>query len=253
MATPSRDYSSRWERSGLTHDHVAYRIRPIHEDDAARERAFITALSAGARYTRMMCARREPVATLVEALVEVDYDHSMAFVALVGGGAQAHIIGIARYAGDQAGGGEFAVAVLDQWQGRGVEGTLSKYLLVYARQHGVRSLHATLFATNRAMIELAQRLGMPPQLDPQDSTLMTASRSLERKTRAGVREACLDTHNRVRLQRTARHAIVPRRLLGDCSAQAARPLDGMAAPAAPANPSRGTPALPSDGAEPAFS
>jgi acetyltransferase len=186
MATPSRDYSTRWERSGLTHDHVAYRIRPIHEDDAERERAFITALSAGARYTRMMCAMREPAAALVEAMVEVDYAPSMAFVALVGAGAEERIIGIARYAGDGSDSGEFAVAVLDEWQGRGVAGTLSKYLLVYARRHGVRSLHATMFSTNYAMIKLAQRLGMRPYLDPQDPTLMTASRTLEPKTGDGA-------------------------------------------------------------------
>lgn len=178
MVTRSRGYPNRWERGGLTRDHVAYRIRPIRADDAARERAFIMALSADARYTRMMCAMREPVAALVEELVDVDYAHSMAFVALVGAGAEERIIGIARYAGDEAGSGEFAVAVLDEWQGRGVAATLSKYLLVYARRHGVVRLHATMFATNRAMIGLAQRLGMPPHLNPQDPTLMTASRTL---------------------------------------------------------------------------
>jgi GNAT superfamily N-acetyltransferase len=88
-----------------------------------RKRAFTMALSAGARYTRMMCAMREPAAALVKALVDVDYAHNMAFVALVGAGAQERIIGIARYAGDEADSGEFAVAVLDEWQGRGVAGT----------------------------------------------------------------------------------------------------------------------------------
>lgn len=41
-----------------------------------------------------------------------------------------------------------------------------------------RSLHATMFATNHAMIKLARRLRMPPHLDPRDRTLMTASRTL---------------------------------------------------------------------------
>jgi len=178
MATPSGGYLTHWERSGWTRDHVAYRIRPIRENDAARERAFIMALSPDARYTRMMHAMREPAAALVEQLVDVDYARSMAFVALVGDGAEERIIGIARYAGNEAGSCEFAVAVLDEWQGRGVAGTLSKYLLVYARRHGMRSLHATMFATNRAMIELAHGLGMTPHLSPQDPTLMTASRTL---------------------------------------------------------------------------
>ena len=171
-------YANRWERGGLTRDHVAYRIRPIRRDDAARERAFIMALSAEARYSRLMGVMREPMTDLVQAMVDVDYVHSMAFVALVGTGAEERIIGVARYAGEGPNRGELAVAVLDEWQGRGVAGTLSKYLLVYARRHGVRSLHATMFATNRAMIELAKRLRMAPQLNPRDPTLMEASRTL---------------------------------------------------------------------------
>lgn len=162
----------------MTRDHVAYRIRPIREGDATRERAFIMALSPDARYTRMLCAMREPAGTLVEQLVHVDYAYNMAFVAVVGDGADERIIGIARYAGDGIQSGEFAVAVLDEWQRRGVATALSKYLLVYARQQGVRRLHATMWATNRPMIELAQKLGMSVHLNPQDPTLMTASRGL---------------------------------------------------------------------------
>ncbi len=178
MPVASRDFPSGWERSGLTRDHVMYRIRPIREDDAARERAFIMALSPESRYTRMMCAMREPLAALVERLVYVDYTRNMALIALVGFGGAERIIGIARYAEDTAGSAEFAVAVLDEWQRRGVAGTLSKYLFVYARRHGIRHLHATLLATNQAMIKLARRLGLCVRLDPQDSTLLAASRSL---------------------------------------------------------------------------
>jgi GNAT superfamily N-acetyltransferase len=179
MKSPPHTRADPWERTAFTRDHVAYRIRPIRGDDAARERAFIMALSPDARYSRMMCAMREPMAALVEALVDVDYAYSMAFVALVGAGAEERIIGIARYAGDETDSdGEFAVAVLDEWQGRGVASTLSKYLLVFARRHGVRSLHATMFATNYAMIKLARRLRMPPRLDLRDPALMTAARTL---------------------------------------------------------------------------
>lgn len=197
MKSPPRDYRNPWERSGFTRDNVAYRIRPIRADDAARERAFIMALSANARYTRMMCVMREPVASLVQALVDVDYTHSMAFIALVDEGAEERIIGIARYAGDEADSGEFAVAVLDEWQGRGVAGTLAKYLLVYARRQGVRNLHATMFANNYAMIKLARRLRMPPHLDPRDSTLMTASRTLVKERCGGTGSASWNLSNTI--------------------------------------------------------
>ncbi len=171
-------YPAGWERSALTRDEAAYRIRPIRPDDAPRERAFIMELSPESRYTRMMFATCEPTADLVERLVHVDYLHNMAFVAVVGTGAEERIIGVARYCEDGTSGGEFAVAVMDAWQARGVAVALSELLFDYARLHGVLELHATMLATNAHMIELAHWLGMDTHRQADDPTLVTASRRL---------------------------------------------------------------------------
>jgi GNAT superfamily N-acetyltransferase len=150
-------------------------MRPIRPDDAPRERAFIMELSPESRYTRMMFAIFEPAAELVERLVHVDYLRNMAFVAVVAAGAEERIIGVARYCEDGASGSEFAVAVMDDWQARGVAVVLSELLFDYARVHGVRDLHATMLATNTHMIELAHWLGMTTRRQPEDPTLVTAS------------------------------------------------------------------------------
>jgi RimJ/RimL family protein N-acetyltransferase len=177
---PSRSSPIRWERKGLTHDGIAFRIRPICADDAARERRFVQSLSPDARYARLMYTVSEPPEAWVARWVDVDYALTMAFVALMGSGADERIIGVARYAGTEVGDCEFAAAVLDEWQRRGVASLLSKYLFVYARRHGVQRLTATMFANNLAMIELAKKLGMSPHCTPAEPTLMTASRSLSR-------------------------------------------------------------------------
>lgn len=176
MTAGLSQYPIAWERSALTRDRMPYRIRPIRADDAARERAFIMELSPGSRYTRMMAAMREPAAALVERFVVVDYHRNMAFVAVLGQGAEEHIIGVARYCEDGLSGGEFAVAVLDYWQRRGVAAALSVLLFDYARVQGIRRLHATILATNSPMIELAHWLGMTTRPDAEDSTLIGASR-----------------------------------------------------------------------------
>lgn len=162
----------------LTRDNVAYRIRPIRPDDAARERAFIMALSPQSRYTRMLHAVSEPATALVERFVHVDYARNMAFVAVLGHETDERIIGIARYTEDGPSRGEFAVAVMDEWQARGVAASLSSLLFDFARSQGVKNLHATILATNHAMIELAHWLGMMTCPDPTDPTLMRASFSL---------------------------------------------------------------------------
>ncbi|MGD0503431.1 MAG: GNAT family N-acetyltransferase [Steroidobacteraceae bacterium] len=178
MAATSPPYPIAWERAALTRDNVAYRIRPIRPDDSARERAFIVELSPESRYTRLMTAMREPTAALVERLVHVDYQRNMAFVAVLGAGTEERIIGVARYCEDRVSGSEFAVVVMDDWQARGVAVALSELLFEYARAHGVRDLHATMLATNTHMIELAHWLGMTTHRQPDDPTLVTASRRL---------------------------------------------------------------------------
>ena len=178
MAADPPAYPLGWERTVLTRDNAAYRIRPIRSDDGARERTFIKALSPESRYTRVLHSMSEPTEAMIERLVHVDYVNSMAFLAVVGEGSDERIIGVARYTEDAPARGEFAIAVMDEWQTRGVAGTLSKILFAYARLRGVQSLHATVLATNHTMIELAQWLGMLTRPHPQDWTLVEASCSL---------------------------------------------------------------------------
>ncbi|HTV95644.1 MAG TPA: GNAT family N-acetyltransferase [Steroidobacteraceae bacterium] len=169
-------YPRGWERAAITRDGESYRIRPIREDDADRDRAFIRTLSPEARYRRMMISMRDPSPDLLEHLVHVDYLRDMAFVAVLG--QEERIIGVARYADDGTPSKEFAVAVLDEWQARGVAATLSLLLIEYARAHGVGAFHALIMASNQPMIDLARWLGMSTSLDTQDRTMVRASRTL---------------------------------------------------------------------------
>lgn len=166
------------ERIALTRDGSCYRIRPIRADDADRERAFIAQLSPESRYMRLMYSLRDPTEAFVERLVHVDYHTSMAFVAVIGERTHERIIGVARYAMDGAAQAEFAVAVMDDWQARGVGMTLSGLLFEYAQAQGVRNVHATMLAANHHMIELAHGLGMLTQRQAEDPGLITAARAL---------------------------------------------------------------------------
>lgn len=179
------EYPSAWERAAHTLDGAEFRIRPIKPTDEQLEREFIVGLSPESRYRRMMCAMREPSAELVHRFVTVDYCRDMAFVALVdtpsaaGAEPTPHFIGVARYA-SQAGspGGEFAIAVTDAWQSRGVGTALMQVLLDYAREQGIHDLHGEILPTNTPMLELARYLGMQTRLSDSSATLITASRDL---------------------------------------------------------------------------
>jgi acetyltransferase len=172
-------YPADWQRTAHTLDGVEYRIRPILATDEQLEHDFIVGLSPESRYKRMMCAMREPSAEMLRRFVHVDYQRDMAFVAIAGVPPVEHIIGVARYAADAKGsGGEFAVAVADEWQSRGVGATLMQLLLDYARTHGIHDLHGEILSTNSRMVELAHWLGMRTHLCERDASVTEASREL---------------------------------------------------------------------------
>jgi acetyltransferase len=158
---------------------VEYRIRPIRPDDAARERAFILSLSPESRFQRLMYTLREPSAEFVARLVTVDQHRDMALVAVLGDAHEEKIIGVARYAADENGRDcEFAVAVADAWQCRGIGTTLTKLLFDHAQREGFRSIYGTVFANNQRMLELAEWLGLTVEPSVEGQVTVRASRQL---------------------------------------------------------------------------
>lgn len=157
----SRVHALSWPRTARMEGGIEYRIRPIRPDDAAREREFIMSLSPESRFQRLMYTLREPSPEFVARLVDVDQHKDMALVAVVGEGAGEKIIGVARYSADEGGlDCEFAVAVADEWQCRGIGSTLTKMLFHYAAHEGFRSIYGTVLASNQRMLELAEWLGL---------------------------------------------------------------------------------------------
>ena len=69
-------------------------------------------------------------------------------------------IGVARYVRlPQPEVAEAAVAVVDEWQHRGLGSELLERLTARARENGVERFHASLFAMNHAMLALFEELG----------------------------------------------------------------------------------------------
>lgn len=167
----------RWPRHCRTRDGAAYRIRPIRADDTERDRAFIKGLSESSRYNRLMGLSREPSSELLDHLVHVDYQRDMALVAVVGEGEFETIIGVARYCGDPDA-SEFAIAVADEWQSRGIGATLTRFLFSYAKAHGVRRLYGIVFANNARMLNLARYMQMTLRRSAKDDAVLEAWQTL---------------------------------------------------------------------------
>lgn len=146
-------------------------IRVLHKDDAALERGLIARLSPESRRMRFLGGVSESNEAMIHELTDLDYGHEMAFVALVQEAGKTLGIGVSRY--NLAADGkacECAVAVSDEWQGKGLGTLLMRHLIEIARQHGIRSMFSIDSANNSRMRNLARDLGFTHERDPHDPT-----------------------------------------------------------------------------------
>lgn len=178
MATRDKSlYPTRWVKRETLRDGTLVTVRPIKSSDAAAEVAFFNSLSDHARYQRFMMSIHEMTPEMVKHFTDVDYQSDMAFVAVHGEGATEEIVGVARYVARESV-CEFAVAIVDAWQHRGLGTLLMKRLMRYARNRGHKVMQGSTFSTNTAMIELAQKLGFSTHSDPDGPTSTLLRRKL---------------------------------------------------------------------------
>jgi GNAT superfamily N-acetyltransferase len=115
-------------------------------------------LSDHSRYMRFLSPMpRLPQRTLA-ALTAVDHCDHVALVALH----ECRVVGIARYVRDPADRttADFAITVVDEWQGRGLGRALTGALREVAAARGVRRLTMDMHPENHVMLGLARSLGV---------------------------------------------------------------------------------------------
>lgn len=132
------------------------KIRAIRPEDTELEQRLFARLSEKSRYQRFMQYLPALPANLLARFTQLDYGRELALVAILDG----EFIAVGRYApnsdGDTA---EFALAVADDWQGKGLGRALLTQLKVEARKAGYRALYGTILMANHDMLDLAARLG----------------------------------------------------------------------------------------------
>jgi acetyltransferase len=151
-------YPVELERELRLRDNTPVHMRAIRPDDAARERAFVAAMSDTSRYYRFL----HPVAALSDEMIarftQLDYDREMALIALLPD--ESEIVGVARYHPNADGKSvEFAIAIADNWQSKGLGEALMQNLIACAREAGYAIFEGTVLNGNTGMLKLAARLG----------------------------------------------------------------------------------------------
>jgi acetyltransferase len=148
-------------------------LRPLQPADAAIEHRFVSGLSEGTRYNRLLGGAMKITDAYIRRLIEVDGVHEVALAAITMLEDAELIIGVGRYVVDAEGRGcEFALVVADAWQGRGIGRRMLEKLIAVARARG------DVLSTNVAMLTLARHLGFKAARHPDDATITRVTRSL---------------------------------------------------------------------------
>lgn len=142
-----------------THVHV----RPLTAADEPLLHDALSRMSERSVYFRFLSPLKRLPENLAHDLAAVDGEARFALCATthrLGGELPERILGVARY--DRAPGtdiAEVAVAVVDDFQRRGLGSTLLSMLSGIARAHGIRAFTLIVLPENQSMLKLLRRLG----------------------------------------------------------------------------------------------
>ncbi|MCU0972346.1 MAG: bifunctional acetate--CoA ligase family protein/GNAT family N-acetyltransferase [Burkholderiales bacterium] len=154
-------------------------IRPIRPEDATMEQDFVRNLSEESRYYRFISTVRELSQRMLVRFTQIDYDREMALVAVTQQNGRDIQIGVARYvissSGDTC---EFAIAIADDWQKRGIGGRLMVSLMEAAREKGLRRITGDVLSANTMMLRFMKKLGFEVLANEEDPDLKRCVRPL---------------------------------------------------------------------------
>jgi acetyltransferase len=170
-------YPIELERDIKLKDGTTLQLRAIRADDADRERALVAAMSDTSRYYRFL----HPVSVLSDDMIarftQLDYGREMALVALTG---KDIFVGVARYyPNPDRESVEFAIAIVDVWQGRGLGSQLMRALINCAKGAGYKRMEGGILHANVSMLKLTSSLGF--HIEPSSDDPNTAHVSLALK------------------------------------------------------------------------
>ena len=134
------------------------RFRAIKPSDEEEMRRLFYRFSDEAVYSRYF----RPIKTMphnrMQEYVNIDYQLAMSIVGMI----DDHVIAEARYAQSKKGPyADVAFVVDEHYQGLGIASHLYKMLIRVAKEHGLQGFNAEVLATNKAMLAVFKKAGLP--------------------------------------------------------------------------------------------
>ncbi len=165
-----RPYPDEFIRTVKLPDGTEILLRPIQPEDEPLWRAMIRDCSNETIYRRFRCLFRDVSHRMAARFCFVDYDRELAIVAEQTTAEGRRMLGVGRLvANADHSRAEFAVLVVDAWQGRGLGSLLTDYCLTISQAWGVRYIQAETSRDNHRMVAMFQRRGFQSKVLPPDT------------------------------------------------------------------------------------
>jgi acetate---CoA ligase (ADP-forming) len=147
----------------LLRDGRSVHIRAIRPADKERLQSHFHGLGPDSQRFRFLGAKKDLTPADLRYFTELDFVRHVGLVAALRHDAGEEFIGVGRYVccddGTPARAAEFALAVTDPWQGRGVGTLLLEHLARMAATAGVERFQADILEGNTRMLDVLARLG----------------------------------------------------------------------------------------------
>ena len=173
-------YPIELETSWQLPDGTNVTIRPIRPEDASIEQKFVKNLSAESKYFRFMQSLEQLTPLMLARFTQIDYDSEMALIAVVKEDTEdVRIIGVVRYVSNpDRHSCEFALAVSDDYQRKGIGRHLLHRLMTIAHDRGIDVMEGEVLSNNSKMLKLMQRLNFRIVHNPEEPEVVGVRRHL---------------------------------------------------------------------------
>jgi len=167
----------------------AISIRPMRPEDLDIETDFVRNWSPETRYNRLFSAGSYTSPARLKAITRIDYARDMALIATFMLEGKEEQIGVARYVLRQDNKTcEFALAVADAWQHRGIGRALMLNLMEHAAAAGIETMVGDVLASNAPMLHFMRALGFAIDASPEGVEIRHVSKRLTPPSAASIPE-----------------------------------------------------------------
>ncbi len=161
-------YPWQYEKKETTIDGHEFFMRPIRPSDSDLLIKHFDSLSPKSVYMRFFSPVKQLSKAMLIKFTQIAYDREVALVALMGQGTDKKIVGVCRIILEPDKTlGEFALAISDEWQGKGIGSSLLKLCLKAVQTKGIQKIMGIVLAENTQMLMLGRKLGFSVKRHPE--------------------------------------------------------------------------------------